>query len=345
MNDVRSNAGAVKPPAPEAIVRIPRDAPPTLVVVVDTEEEFDWSKPFDRGNVDVSYMREIDRLQRVFDEFSIRPVYVIDHPIATHPDSYLPLRALHESRRAEIGAHMHPWLSPPFDEQVNAHHSYSGNLPRELERAKLAGLTREIETNIGVRPLVYKAGRYGFGSNTASILEELGFEVDLSLCPAFDFSSDGGPDYSAFGPEPHWFGSRAQLLSIPTTGAFVGFAAGRGRSLYRIATKPFFSHLRAPAFLARSGALERMMLSPEGFLHEHHRRLTCELLARGVRTFTFNMHSSSIQLGSTPYVRNERERVQFLDSCRRYFEFFLHELHGVTRTALELKHVLHEARA
>ncbi len=345
MESVRSRTDAVAPPAPHAIVRMPPDARPVLIVVVDTEEEFDWTKPFDRRNVDVSYMREIERLQRVFDDFAIRPVYVIDHPIATHPDSYLPLCKIHAEGRAEIGAHMHPWLSPPFDEQVNAHHSYSGNLPHALERAKLAGLTRAIEDNIGARPVVYKAGRYGFGSNTASILEELGFEVDLSLCPAFDFSSDGGPDYSNFGPEPSWFGSRSQMLAIPTTGAFVGFASQRANGLYRLATKSFFSRLRAPAFLARSGAVERMLLSPEGFRPDDHRRLTYALLERGVRTFTFNMHSSSIQPGSTPYVRNERDRAQFLASCRQYFEFFLNELHGVSRTALELKRILHDARA
>jgi hypothetical protein len=345
MESVRTKPVAVAPPAPQSIVRMPHDARPVLVVVVDTEEEFDWSKPFDRANVDVSYMREIGRLQRVFDDFHIRPVYVIDHPIATHADSYEPLREIQASGRAEIGAHMHPWLSPPFDEQVDAHHSYSGNLPRDLERAKLVGLTREIEENIGTRPLVYKAGRYGFGANTASILEELGFEVDLSLCPAFDFSSDGGPDYSNFGPEPSWFGSRSQMLAIPTTGAFVGFAGERGNDLYRLACKPIFARLRAQALLARSRAVERMLLSPEGFRPDDHRRLTYALLERGVRTFTFNMHSSSIQPGSTPYVRNERDRAQFLASCRQYFDFFLNELHGVSRTALELKRQLCETRA
>jgi len=32
---------------------------PLLVVVVDTEEEFDWNAPFDRKNTSVEHMREI----------------------------------------------------------------------------------------------------------------------------------------------------------------------------------------------------------------------------------------------------------------------------------------------
>lgn len=345
----RHGATAPKPPGRTASVRISPDATPVLLVVIDTEEEFDWTQPFDRRNVGVGHMQDIERLQGVFDEFAIRPVYTVAYPIATQAESCVPLRAIVRSGRAEIGAHLHPWVTPPFDEEVNARNSYPGNLPRALERAKIARLARAIEEHLGVTPRVYKAGRYGFGEHTAAILEAEQFEVDLSRCPAFDFSADGGPDYTTFGVEPSWFGSRAQMLAIPTTGAFVGVAHRYASALHRWASLPFCTRLRVPGILARSGVLERLMLSPEGFAHEHHRRLTRALYDRGVRTFTFSLHSPSIRPGFTPYVRSEAELVQFLDTCRRYFEFFLHDMRGVSHTALELKHSLeknsHEVRA
>ena len=40
---------------------------PTLMVVVDTEEEFDWSAPFSRQATGVTAMRHIDRAQRLCD--------------------------------------------------------------------------------------------------------------------------------------------------------------------------------------------------------------------------------------------------------------------------------------
>src|SRR5690606_9158651 len=107
-----------------------------------------------------------------------------------------PLRAWAAEGRAIVGAHLHPWVSPPHDEDVNARNSYPGNLPAALERAKLERLRDEIEARIGQRPVVYKAGRYGFGPHTADALAALGFEIDLSGCPAFDHSADGGPDYA-----------------------------------------------------------------------------------------------------------------------------------------------------
>jgi hypothetical protein len=116
------------------IVTLPAESRPILTVVVDTEEEFDWSADFSRNNVAVGHLQQIERLQHVFDEFGIRPVYVVDYPVAAQDEGALPLRAIADSGRAEIGAHLHPWVTPPFEEAVNARNSYPGNLPRELEK-------------------------------------------------------------------------------------------------------------------------------------------------------------------------------------------------------------------
>lgn len=314
--------------------RAPED-PPILLVVVDTEEEFDWFAPFDRESTGVAHMRDIHAFQVVCDAYQIRPVYAVTYPIATKPDSVAPLREIHASNRCEIGAHLHPWVTPPLEEEVNARNSYPGNLPRELEKKKIDTLARAIQEHFGVRPRSYKSGRYGFGPNTADSLVELGFRVDLSPLPGFDLSADGGPDWTHAPVEPRRI--RPQLLSVPATSAFVGFARSKAPELHRLAHSPPFSWVRAPSLLSRTGALERLMLSPEGFLPDHHVRLTRALLDRGVRVFCFTLHSPSIRPGCTPYVRNERDREKFLDSCRRYFEFFQGELSGVSMTPLELE--------
>ncbi|MBK7877013.1 MAG: polysaccharide deacetylase family protein [Planctomycetes bacterium] len=318
------------------MLRLPAETAPRLLVVLDTEEEFDWSKPFDRANTGVEHMRSIERFQSVFDAAGVRPVYVIDHPIATQRTSSEPLRAFAREGRCEVGAHLHPWVSPPFDEDVNARNSYPGNLPRALEREKLLRLTDSIETHLGVRPRCYKAGRYGFGPNTAAILAELGYSVDLSPCPPFDFGADGGPDYRAFPVDPFWLDRERALLSIPTTGAFTGWASGAGNGLYALATAPALRFARLPGILSRLGALERLHLSPEGYRPEHHAKLVRALLQRGARVFTFALHSPSVLPGCTPYVRTEADLEAFLDSLRRFFELFLSELGGVNRTASEL---------
>ena len=63
-------------------VDVSATAPPRLLVVVDTEEEFDWAAPPSRTHTSVVAMRRISRAQEVFDRFGLRPTYVIDYPVA-----------------------------------------------------------------------------------------------------------------------------------------------------------------------------------------------------------------------------------------------------------------------
>ncbi len=173
---------------------LPDGHPPVLMVVIDTEEEFDWHLPFDRKNTSVESMRHVEKAQEVFDEFGIRPTYVVDHPVASQETGYSLLREFVSSGRATIGAHLHPWVSPPHEEGVNSFNSYPGNLSARLEEEKIARLTEQITRTFGARPTIYKAGRYGFGPNTGEILSKLGYEIDLSGFAGFDLSEDGGPD-------------------------------------------------------------------------------------------------------------------------------------------------------
>src|SRR5579864_5174288 len=136
---------------------------PKLLVVVDTEEEFDWSKPHSRAQIQVDHIRHQNRAQAILERYSVCPTYVVDYPVATQEAGYRPLREWLTDRRCHIGAHLHPWVNPPFSEELSARNTYPGNLSPALERDKLARLTEAIENNFGKRPRVYRAGRYGIG--------------------------------------------------------------------------------------------------------------------------------------------------------------------------------------
>lgn len=322
------------------LIELPHETRPILTVVIHTEEEFDWSKPHDRSATTVEHMRHIGRAQTMFEEFGIVPNYVVDYPIATQALSVEALGPYAGAGRALIGAHLHPWVSPPHVEQVNARNSYPGNLPRVLEAEKLRRLTERITGSFGQPPRSYLAGRYGFGPNTASILEELGYEVDISPAVPIDFSADGGPDYSGYTSQPYWFGTRRSLLGLPGTGAYVGWLRAGGTALYRRVTSPVMRHAKVAAVVARLRLLERIRLSPEDYSEAEMKRLTETLLADGIRVFVFSFHSPSVMPGGTPYVRTDAELARFLDKCRRYFEYFFGRLDGEAMTPLELKRKL-----
>jgi hypothetical protein len=326
------------------LIHLPPETRPILCVVIHTEEEFDWGKPHDRHATTVEHMRHIGRAQAIFDEFGIVPNYVIDYPIASQELAIAPLREFAESGRALIGAHLHPWVSPPHQEDVNAFNSYPGNLPRALEAEKLRQLSEQIVRSFGVQPRTYLAGRYGFGPNTAQILDELGFEVDISPAVPIDFSADGGPDYSGYTSHPFWFGSGRRLLGLPGSGGYVGAWRAGGTPLYRRLTSPAMKRAKLSALVARLRLLERIRLSPEDYDEPEMRRLTAALLEDGVRVFVFSFHSPSVMPGGTPYVRSTADLERFCDKCRRYFDHFLGRLNGIGMTPLQLKAFLENGR-
>lgn len=324
-------------------VVLPPDEAPRLHVVVDTEEEFDWYAPFDPRQTSVTAMAAIGRFQALCDEVRLAPTYVIDYPIASQPEGYRDLAEYAAAGRATIGAHLHAWVSPPHDEDLdgaaNRRHSFQGNLPRALERDKLARLTETIAQNLGVRPTVHKAGRYGFGPNTASVLAELGYTTDCSISAGFDWSALEGPDFQHFTSAPFTFG--AGLLALPASGGFVGAApSGLRRALYGLAARPRLAPLRLKGVLARLGLSERILLSPEGYQFEDLARFTRAALARGERFLTLTLHSPSLVPGHTPYVRTSADRDQLLEVVRRYLQFFLGELGGRPTTPAEAHSLL-----
>jgi hypothetical protein len=329
--------------ADRRIVRLPEDHPPVLVVVVDTEEEFDWSKGFDRNATTVSALRRIGRFQEVCDECGIRPTYVVDYPVASRPEGIAALRDFHDTGRAVVGAHLHPWVNPPLEERICASNSFPGNLERDLEARKIRALSEAIEAGFGTRPTVYRAGRYGFGANTASILGEEGFLVDSSIPADVDLRPAGGPDFSEFGPDPFWFGRDGALLEIPVTGAYVGPLARHFRVLRGLARSRSLRPLRLMGILARLRLMQRLRLSPEAMGTGEHRRLIDALLLRGTRVFSFNLHSTTLEPGCTGYVRSEADLDTFLDTCRATFRFFKEELGGLAMTPLEARARLEES--
>ena len=299
-----------------------------LLVVIDTEEEFDWSRPHCRSSTAVTSIGAQWRAQEVFARHGIVPTYVIDYPVAADEAAVGHLGTFFAEGRCHIGAHLHPWVNPPHEESVNPVNSYPGNLPAALERKKLAVLTETIEQGFGARPRVYKAGRYGVGPSTTAIMEELGYDIDMSVVPYTGFTADGGPDFSAADFHPFWFGSQGRLLEIPLSCGFYGIFRSFGQALYPYSISPMGMGLKLPGIFARLGLLERIRLTPEGINLAENKRLAKSLWQQGCRVFTYAYHSPSLVPGMTPYVTSEQDLQVFLDSMDGFFEFFGGELGG-----------------
>lgn len=288
-----------------------------FLVTIDTEEEFDWDLPLDRTGHTLTSVPALRTFQQFCEGFGIAPVYFVDYPIATSPEAAEILGPAVAQSLAEIGVHLHPWVNPPFEEEVNPFNSFAGNLPEPLEREKFLLLRDAIETNFATRPLIYRAGRYGAGKNSAAILHEAGLSIDSSVRANFDYAAEGGPDYRGHPLRPYWIDREKRLMELPVTTVYWGPFRQLGGWLY-----PRLE--RAPTIrgaLSRSGLLERIPLTPEGISAEEAIRAIDIAVDDGLPLLVFSFHSPSLAPGHTPYVRSEAMLEEFYDWWRQIFAY------------------------
>lgn len=315
-----------QPPGERSYIDLPESFGRRFTIFSDTEEEFDWGKPRSRDNRSTTHMRAMPDLQERFRRRGVKPVHLIDHPIATDPRSVAMLGEWLARDEISIGTQLHPWVNPPHDEEVNTYNSFVGNLPIELERAKIENLTATIESAFGRRPIVYRAGRYGVGPNTAALLEEAGYRADVSVRALFDYGEEGGPDFSRVTPVPFRVGG---LVELPLSAAYVGRLRSGGRGLYRAAGR----FPRGRGLLSRLGLLERVPLTPEDVPLADALAAARALVEDGVRWFSLSFHSPSAEPGHTPYVRTAEDLRTFHAWWDGMFDFF--EREGIAPASIE----------
>ena len=286
-------------------IRLKPDFGLRYAIFVDTEEEFDWSKPRSRDSIATSHIKFLPEFQRLADSIGVKPCYLIDYPVADNAESAATLAAMLADGNCTTGTQLHAWVNPPFDEEVTTFNSFAGNLPPELERAKLEALTNRIVDAVGVRPTVYRAGRYGIGPNSAGILSSLGYAMDVSIRPQFDYSHEGGPDFGKFDPRPFWAGPGLKLIEMPLGVAYTGFLRRFGRLLYARA------NARQRSILSRGGLLSRVALTPEDMPVIDVKNAIDALIGDGIQCLSFSFHSPSIVPGHTPYVQNSAQLSDF----------------------------------
>ena len=288
-----------------------------FVLTVDTEEEFDWSKPLDRTSHALDHVPRLAKFQQFCEGVGVVPIYLIDYPVASDKRAVEVLGDAVKAGRAEVGVQLHPWVSPPHDEVVNVHNSFAGNLPAELERAKFRKLRDTIENAFGVGPQIYRAGRYGVGPATASILSECGIGIDTSVRSRFDYSSTGGPNFRDLPLRPWWIDKRRSLMEMPLTTTFWGLLRQQGQAIY----PALWRVPRLRGALSRLGMLDRIPLTPEGVTLEEAIKGIDMAIDDGLPILVFSFHSPSLRPGLTPYVRDETELDAFYDWWRGVFAY------------------------
>jgi len=315
-----------------------------LVVTIDVEEEGLFSGQYDASNASVRNVPEMARLDSIFREWGIRPTLLLTYPVANHRPHADLLLKLTESWHGEIGAHLHPWNTPPIRPLPHPAPVPSELIPRELLAEKLANLLKAIN-DLGTRPRSFRMGRFNIGPKIFSLLGPAGIRVDSSMAPMRSYY--GGPDHLFVGADPYFpdpadprRAGDAEILEVPIT--IVPLSRWLGRALHVAQERAWMSSTRISwlamnlASLAAQPAWTGLgMLKSAVMLHR---------LRRG-KVLTIFFHSSELMPGGYPHHSAPRHVDAFLDRLRGFLSWLHKSMKIESLTLSELGDLYSQRRA
>jgi hypothetical protein len=199
-----------------------------LIITIDTEADDQWQR---RGPVTTENIAFIPPFQDICTRHGFPPTYLCTHDVVSDPAFDQVLVPFERQGLAEIGAHLHPWTTPPLDQywdQTDRANAYASEIPTDLFRRKLETLTAALEARCGRRPTSYRAGRWGFSAAHTQILLDLGYIVDCSVTPLLSWGDAGarerGQDYREAPARPYFMAwgdpgrpGASSLIEVPVT--------------------------------------------------------------------------------------------------------------------------------
>ena len=307
-----------------------------LVVTIDVEEEGLFRSEYHSGDAPTSNVPRLQLLDSVFREFAIRPTLLVSYQVARYAPNRRILPELVSRWHGEIGAHLHPWNTPPLDPPSYPEPAPSELIPKELLVAKLANLTAALQP-MGVSPVSFRMGRFNMGPKMFSVLEESEIRVDSSICPMRTYY--GGPAHLAAPSEPYFpdrdnlcRAGSSEILEVPLT--VLPVVPGLGSALEGIERTKVVPSAWIAWFAMNLGSL------PVQPYWTGLRRLKIAVQlhrARGGRVLCVFFHSSELLPGASPQTSTERDVERFIDKLRDFFSWLRRKISVESLTLSELR--------
>jgi hypothetical protein len=307
-----------------------------LAVTIDVEEEGLFLGQYASGAAPTENVGELLLLDPIFREWDIRPTLLVSYQVIRHPRHRDLLASLADRWGAEIGAHLHPWNTPPLEPLPYREPVPSELMPRELLTAKLRTLLDTLK-QAGFSPSSFRMGRFNVGPNLFSVLHEArDIQVDSSVAPMRKYY--GGPVRLGLLTDPYFpdvndpmrLGS-SRILEVPVTVA--PFVPALGRLLARLDEDSVFPDTWIPEIAAKVASLPAQpmwtglrRLKAAVRLHRH----------RGGGVITTFFHSSEIMAGGCPGHATPEHVARFLVKLTRFLGWLRTELDAEPLTLSEL---------
>lgn len=317
----------------------------TLILTVDAHEDMPEGRV--SAQTTLRSLEAIPRLQAICDRLGVRPTYFCDWPVATRA-ARTALPGLLADGRCEIGALLHPWVTPPFDVHENR---LAAVAPHRLNSAalgaKCAALTEALTNAFGRVPRAFRAGGFGFNGACLQVIERQGYTLDSSVTPFHDATPGGGADHRC-APDVPYFPDRqfvdrrggSRVLEVPLG---IGYDRAIPEALERTLAG-LAPEGRAARALGQVAGVQRIWLAPATASNEGMCRLAERLVAADRPLLHVYLRAVDLFAGAAPASRTEAAAEQNLEKTERFLAYALHTLGAVPRALSEFAGIYADGR-
>ena len=314
-------------------MKVTSQTPVYLLLIVDVEEEGLFSGRYPRQPV-ASNVAALPGLAPLTREQGIPLTLVCAHSVFTDPAACRVLLGMRDQLRAEIGAHLHYWSTPPHTEPgavarsassanpvnpVMAQYVAAKDVPEDILRAKLSALFTAARECCGAPVTSFRMGRWDLARSLWPLLEEQGVLVDSSVRP-WQYPQ-GWRDHFLAPTQPYSLTVNGRtLLEVPDTA--VPLLPGAGQWLYK-SPAPLLHRLH-----------QGLVMTPNPVYHSlFYMKAAAQLmLARGQRVISLTWHSSEVMPGATPHLPTKAHVDAMLGKVSAFVRWLSHRVpvQGVT---------------
>jgi hypothetical protein len=292
-----------------------------FTMTIDTEEEWHWDTGWPTRDLTLANIKHLPKFQELCSRHGVAATYFTDQAVFDDTTARKILLDVAGQPHVEIGMHIHPWNTPPFDPAapVRPRDTFVHNLPPEVVLPKLESVYRRFVGH-GLKPTSFRGGRYSCGPVVRQFLRDKGFLADASVVPYTTWKDDGAPDHRERDLNPVRHAPRSDgdrpFWEIPLT---LGFTRGPFRFWQRVFDRvenTWLGKLRLIGIAERLGLVRRVWLNFEQPLGQNMLPFLRKLRGMRLPCVCLTVHSSSLMAGKngfTPTQADEDRLFAYMD--------------------------------
>ena len=287
--------------------------PPYYTVTVDTEEEWDWDEGWPVSRHSLRNLSTAPDFHALCQSHGARTTWFTNWSVMDDAEARATILDVTANEDAELGMHIHPWLTPPISPEDNttARLSFLHNSPASVIHQKLDTVWK-LFLEHECRPKSFRGGRYSCGSEIQKFLQhpERGFIADASVVPFTTWDDEGAPNYRDRNLQPNRLqpvqDGGSAMWEIPCTLAYTRNNMEFWADTFDMIEHSFLRHLRLNGMLSSSGIVRRIWLNFECTPASEMIALLAFLEKIDIPCVTLTLHSSSLMKGGNPYSATQK---------------------------------------